>query len=129
MPKTPTENRFHVAVEGTKVADSRSWLHEPEILFGLYGLGTNRSIRNCVYYVEKWMVHEIGSWVAILVGVVGTSFFIPNMLRKGTLHLFFSKPLTRATLLIYNYIVGLTFMLATTPSPLGAAWLAPSPVT
>jgi ABC-type transport system involved in multi-copper enzyme maturation permease subunit len=124
LPKTPTENRFHVTVEGTKVADASSWLHEPEILFGLYGLGTNRSIRNCVYYVEKWMVQEIGSWVAILVGIVVTSFFVPNMLRKGTLDLFISKPISRATLLIYKYVGGLTFMLATTTFTVGGVWLA-----
>jgi ABC-type transport system involved in multi-copper enzyme maturation permease subunit len=124
LPQTPTENRFHVTSEETKVTDSRAWLHEPEILFGVYGLGTNRSIRNCVYYVEKWMVHEIGSWIAILVGVVVTSFFIPNMLRKGTLDLFISKPIKRTTLLIYKYIGGLTFMLAITMFTVGGVWLA-----
>ncbi|MFL5339757.1 MAG: ABC transporter permease [Gemmataceae bacterium] len=124
LPKTPTENRFHVTVEGTRISDARSWLYEPELLFGATGLGTNRSMRSCVYYVEKWLVQEIGAWVAILVGVIVTSSFIPNMLRKGTLDLFISKPITRVTLLIYKYVGGLSFMLMITAFTVGGVWLA-----
>ena len=38
---------------------------------------------------------DIGAWVALLTGVIITSFFVPNMLRKGTVDLLLVKPIQR----------------------------------
>ena len=48
--------------------------------------------------------------VPLLYGVIITGFFIPNMLRKGTLDLLLVKPISRWTLLLYKYVGGLSFI-------------------
>ena len=67
-----------------------------------------------LYILEDFIVNSVGSWVAILVSVVITAFFIPNMLRKGTVDLLIVKPIRRSTLLLYKYVGGLLFILLNT---------------
>ena len=42
--------------------------------------------------------------------MVLTAFFVPNMLRKGTVDMLLVKPIHRTTLLLYKYVGGLTFV-------------------
>jgi ABC-type transport system involved in multi-copper enzyme maturation permease subunit len=58
-----------------------------------------------------------------LVGIVITSFFIPNMLRKGTIDMLLSKPIHRPVLLVYKYIGGLAFMFLSSCAAIGGVWL------
>jgi ABC-type transport system involved in multi-copper enzyme maturation permease subunit len=69
------------------------------------------------------IVLSFGAWVGVLAGVVITSFFIPNMLRKGTVDLLLVKPINRWTLLVYKYIGGLTFIFLSTSYAIGGLWL------
>jgi ABC-type transport system involved in multi-copper enzyme maturation permease subunit len=55
-----------------------------------------------------------GAWLAILLSIVITSFFIPNMLRKGTVDLLLVKPIRRPTLLIFKFLGGLLFIFLNT---------------
>ena len=55
-------------------------------------------------------VNGPGSWSCILIAVILTSFFVPNMLRKGTVDMLLVKPIHRVTLLLYKYIGGLSFV-------------------
>ena len=74
-------------------------------------------------YTLASIVLSIGAWVGVLAGVVITSFFIPNMLRKGTVDLLLVKPINRWTLLVYKYIGGLTFIFLSTSYAIGGLWL------
>lgn len=107
----PNEVRFHLATKGTKVTSRKAWPHDVKLLYGIpmsWLLGNN--IEEAVFTIEKWVIHKVGAWLAIMVGLIITAFFVPNMLRKGSVDLVISKPIYRWLLLIYKYIGGLTFM-------------------
>src|SRR5207302_6968027 len=76
-----------------------------------------------VFFVESTLVNSLGGWVALLIGIVITSFFIPNMLRKGTIDMLLAKPIHRPVLLVYKYIGGLTFMFLNSCVAIGGVWL------
>jgi ABC-type transport system involved in multi-copper enzyme maturation permease subunit len=111
--KSPNANeeRYVVTTQGTKITDRRNWPHEPSLFFGAVPLGFwDSSLGGTVHFVEDALVNGFGAWTAVLVGIVVTAFFIPNMLRKGTLDLLLAKPIHRTTLLVFKYLGGLTFM-------------------
>ena len=121
----PAEVRYRFTTHGTKVQTVRAWPHEVRVLFGVKTYGVvGYTVEEAVYNVEKWAIHKIGSTVALLIGIVITSFFIPNMMRKGTVDLLISKPDYRAELLIYKYLGGMLFMLIPTIVTVGGIWLA-----
>src|SRR5436305_6463134 len=70
----------------------------------------NSTVSQAVYGMENTLVNGLGAWFILLLGVVVTAFFIPNMLRKGSIDLLLTKPLHRATLLLFKYIGGLLFV-------------------
>jgi hypothetical protein len=121
----PVEYRFHVATHGTKVEDVRAWPHDVRILFGVKTYGViGYTVEEAVYNVEKWGIHKVGSTIALLVGIIITSFFVPNMMRKGAADLLISKPIYRPLLLFYKYIGGMLFMLIPTAVIVVGIWLA-----
>ena len=75
-----------------------------------------------LYIIEDQIINGLGGAVALLIGLIITSFFIPNMLRKGSVDLFISKPIGRSQLLIYKYIGGLTFVFLVTTFTVGGIW-------
>lgn len=101
----------------------RVWASEPSIGFGAFPLQGFAAPLAFQIYVLASTVVTYGAWVAVLVGVVITSFFIPNMLRKGTVDLLLVKPIQRWTLLTYKYLGGLTFVFLTTAYAIGGIWL------
>jgi ABC-type transport system involved in multi-copper enzyme maturation permease subunit len=112
--------RFHVIVKGT-TRTHRIWATEVQIVgypFPGSAKPLGAAINDLVQFVLK-----IGSWIAVLSGVVITSFFIPNMLRKGTVDLLLAKPLHRWALLTYKYLGGLAFMFLITAYSIGGIWL------
>jgi hypothetical protein len=62
--------------------------------------------------------------IAVLVSIVITAFFIPNMLRKGTVDLLVVRPIHRTTLLLYKFVGGLTFIFVNTAVAVLGIWLA-----
>ncbi len=113
--------RFHVTTHGTKIDDRMSWPHQPTVLF-FWDLPFNMSLRDGVYTLEKRLVNDAGAWITLLVSVVITAGFIPNMLRKGALDLYIAKPISRVGLLIYKYIGGLIFVLMLTAVTVTGVW-------
>jgi ABC-type transport system involved in multi-copper enzyme maturation permease subunit len=75
-------------------------------------------------FVLTSLVISFGSWVVILTGVIISSFFIPNMLRKGTVDLLLVKPIHRWALLLYKYVGGLTFIFINNAYAILGIWLA-----
>ena len=116
------EYRFHASSRGTKIADRTSWPHQPSFLFAFDYFFTY-SLRDGVYKLEKRLVNDVGAWVTLLVSVIITAGFIPNMLRKGTIDLYVSKPIGRVSLILYKYLGGLIFMLLLTTAMVGGIWL------
>jgi ABC-type transport system involved in multi-copper enzyme maturation permease subunit len=111
----------------TDSSDERSWPHTVSFLFGavkfkeMFG---PVAIGQVVYIIENNVVNGIGAGIAIILGVIITSFFIPNMLRKGSIDLMLAKPLRRSTLLVYKYIGGMSFMFIVAAFSVGSVWLA-----
>jgi ABC-type transport system involved in multi-copper enzyme maturation permease subunit len=131
----PTDAFFLVDVTPTPVA-RRMWPHDAYIFFGAVPLPTaffmilsNRpltdpSLGTEVFALEDGLVNGIGAWVAIVLSIIITAFFIPNMLRKGTVDLLVVKPIHRTTLLLYKYVGGLTFIFLNTAIIVVGMWLA-----
>jgi ABC-type transport system involved in multi-copper enzyme maturation permease subunit len=101
------------------------WPHYPTVLFGLIPMsGLEAPLGVEVYFIEDLLVNNFGGFVALILSVIITAFFIPNMLRKGTLDLLLSKPISRPTLFVYKYIGGLTFIFLNATVAIGGVWLA-----
>jgi ABC-type transport system involved in multi-copper enzyme maturation permease subunit len=113
---------YRVTLEGTS-RFLRVWAAQPKLFFGTLPIGEFAAPLGYQLYLLTAVVLSIGTWVALLVGVVITSFFIPNMLRKGTVDLLLVKPIQRWVLLFYKYIGGLTFIFFSTVYALGGMWL------
>jgi len=77
-----------------------------------------------LYVIEDTVINGFGAWLAILLSIVITSFFIPNMLRKGTVDLLLVKPIRRSTLLVMKYWGGLVFIFLNTGFVVFGMWLA-----
>ena len=122
--RDPKELRWAVTSRGTKIDNVRGWKHEPSLFFGALPLRLlTAPMGEEVYRIEDTLVNNFGGWIGILVGVVITAFFIPNMLRKGTVDLLLVKPIRRPTLLVFKYIGGLSFMFLNTALVVVGIWL------
>jgi ABC-type transport system involved in multi-copper enzyme maturation permease subunit len=123
-PVLPKEVRYKVTTKGTKVEDRLAWRHKVSILFAYEIPFIFISLREGVYYLEKYLVNWGGGWLLLFISVVATAGFIPNMLTKGSLDLMVSKPIGRARLLVYKYIGGLTFAFVLTTVTAVGVWIA-----
>jgi ABC-type transport system involved in multi-copper enzyme maturation permease subunit len=101
----------------------RSWPHTLTFLFGAVPTEWHTALGPMVYGVEDTLVGSIGAGVTMLLATIITAFFIPNMLRKGTVDLLLAKPIRRSILLIYKFIGGLTFMFLNTVVVVVGIWL------
>lgn len=120
--KDPKAARFTVTTKGTTVDDQLGWRYEPKVLFAVPIPLVHTSVREMVYFVEKALVGGFGAWGAVLIGVIITASFIPNMLQKGSIELWLSKPLRRPGLLISKYLGGLTFVFLLTSVTVLGVW-------
>jgi ABC-type transport system involved in multi-copper enzyme maturation permease subunit len=131
-PALPAKATFELTVERTDAA-AQLWPYEPTVAFGLIPLTDLKfPLGMEIYVIQQFLFLGVdvpvctmvsGKWVAILVSLVITAFFVPNMLRKGTIDLLLVKPLHRSTLLIYKYLGGLSFMFLNTCFAVGGIWL------
>jgi ABC-type transport system involved in multi-copper enzyme maturation permease subunit len=100
----------------------RGWPHATKIFFGAVTLDDETPLGGMLWAVEDIIINRFGGTMAILVGLIITAFFIPNMLRKGSVDLLISKPIGRGPLLVYKYVGGLTFMLLVSAFTVGGIW-------
>jgi ABC-type transport system involved in multi-copper enzyme maturation permease subunit len=122
--KEKNQPRFTVTTHGTTVDDALGWRYEPKILFAVPLPFFHTSVREMVYFVESSLVSGLGAWVAVLVGVVITASFIPNMLQTGAIELWLSKPIYRPARLAYKYLGGLVFVFLLTAATVFGVWAA-----
>lgn len=119
----PAEPDYQFDVKLAKTSGLSGWPHAVTVFFGgtrpLKGLPLGMTLR----IIQDNIVNGLGAAVTLILSVVITAFFIPNMLRKGALDLLISKPVGRAQLLVYKYIGGLTFIFLLSSFTIGGVWL------
>jgi ABC-type transport system involved in multi-copper enzyme maturation permease subunit len=124
QPEDQATNRVRFLVTTAPDAGTRRiWFTEPSFFFGAVPLSDVEAPLGLQLYLVTSIVISIGSWVAILAGVIISSFFIPNMLRKGTIDLLLVKPIRRPVLLLYKYVGGLTFIFINNAYAILGIWL------
>jgi ABC-type transport system involved in multi-copper enzyme maturation permease subunit len=116
-------NRLLVKVK-PRSGTYRAWPHKATLLFGSVPLGSASLPGELVTKVTHYVVGLFGAPAIMLLGCVITAFFIPNMLRKGTIDLLLAKPVNRVSLLVYKYVGGLTFMFLNTTVLIVGLWVA-----
>jgi ABC-type transport system involved in multi-copper enzyme maturation permease subunit len=114
--------RYRVTLHATG-RTHRIWAAEPSLFFGAWPIESATSPMGFSAYVLAKIVLGIGAWVAVLMSVIITSFFIPNMLRKGTIDMMLVKPTHRWSLLLFKYLGGLTFIFLNAIYAVGGIWL------
>ena len=119
----PAVVRYEVTTRGTKIKELGEWPHEPVVLFALPLTFLHGPVGEFVRILEDYLVGFFGAAIALLLSAIITAFFIPNMLRKGTVDMLVVKPIHRSTLLIYKYIGGLVFIFLNTALVVGGIWL------
>lgn len=122
-PWATKEVRYKVTASGSLVDDPLAWPHQVSVLFFLDIPNLYWPLRTGVYNIEKWMVSKAGGLLVLLVSIVVTAGFIPNLLARGSLDLLASKPVGRTTLLLYKYVGGLTFIFVLTAATVLGIWL------
>jgi ABC-type transport system involved in multi-copper enzyme maturation permease subunit len=100
------------------------WPHKATILFGAIPLGNSKKPSELVYYITYYGVSLVGAPVIMLLSCIITAFYIPNMLRKGTIDMLLAKPINRIALLLFKYMGGLTFMFVNTALLIFGLWIA-----
>jgi len=113
---------YRVTLEGTS-RTNRIWAHEPSFFFGAFPVEILSAPLSYQLFVLSQNVMSFGAWIAILVGVVITSFFIPTMLAKGTIDMLLVKPIRRWAILLYKYVGGLTFIFLNSLYAMFGMWL------
>ena len=113
---------FRVTTEPTE-GSRLVWANDYSMFWGAVSLGGGAPL-GMVLFISTISLLGIGSWVTLMVSVIITAFFIPNMLRKGTVDLLLVRPISRGTLLAYKYVGGLTFIFLNTAVAVVGMWLA-----
>ena len=118
------EYRFDVTARVTGIP--KGWSYTTMALFGAFTIrGPGGSeIGKAIIIVQDLLINTIGATIIFAVSVILTSFFIPNMLRKGAVDLVIVKPISRWQLLLYKYIGGLTFVFLIISFTIVGVWLA-----
>jgi len=104
-------------------AEPRVWPVKFSILFGAWESPAPLPLGILLYTIQDLLISNVGGLGIILIAAIVTSFFIPNMLRPGSVVLLLSKPIGRVTLLLFKYIGGLFFVLILTTFVVGGVWL------
>jgi ABC-type transport system involved in multi-copper enzyme maturation permease subunit len=115
------EYKFDVRLRS--VSGAKGWPHGIKVFFGATRPLKGIPLGTTLYFLQDFIVNGLGAAVTLIISVVITAFFIPNMLRKGSIDLLISKPIGRVQLLVYKYIGGLTFIFLLSSFTIGGVWL------
>jgi ABC-type transport system involved in multi-copper enzyme maturation permease subunit len=98
--------------------------HRMTILFGALDVDMHRqSVADVIYAIQDTLANVVAGWVGILIAIIATAGFIPNMLQKGTLDLTLSRPVPRWRILLYKYLGGLIYVSAAAGYLILGSWL------
>ncbi|HTF55842.1 MAG TPA: ABC transporter permease [Planctomycetota bacterium] len=85
--------------------------HRMSIFFGSLDVDMYRqSVTDVIYAIQDTLANVVAGWVGILIAIIATAGFIPNMLQKGTLDLTLARPAPRWRILLYKYLGGLIYV-------------------
>jgi ABC-type transport system involved in multi-copper enzyme maturation permease subunit len=121
--EAPTEMRYLVTSDGSATSRIQDWPHQVTLFFVMPVRLWSFPIASYVQFWEDTFINTMGAAVALLISAIITAFFIPNMLRKGTVDMLIVKPISRSQLLLYKYIGGMTFMFLNTVLVVVGVWL------
>jgi ABC-type transport system involved in multi-copper enzyme maturation permease subunit len=112
-----------------EVKAKTKYLYLPEsctldIFFGAWRIPLGISPGLVIVGIQSTLANFIAGWVGVLLAIVVTAGFIPDMLQKGRIELLLSKPIGRTSLLIYKYFGGLTFIFLIGGVLVVGSWLA-----
>jgi ABC-type transport system involved in multi-copper enzyme maturation permease subunit len=125
IPNGGLKGNFELTAHPTPVT-FRFWPNQLSLFFGalpLTGQGGFPLFQQ-IGFIENVLVGYIGSTIAVLISIIISAFFIPNMLRKGSIDLLLVKPISRVALLLYKFVGGLTFIFLNTVVAVCGVWLA-----
>jgi ABC-type transport system involved in multi-copper enzyme maturation permease subunit len=117
----PGERVYKITTGPSK--EPRIWPVKFSVLFGAWESPAPAPLGILLYTIQDVLISWVGGLVIILIAVIVTSFFIPNMLRPGSVVMLLSKPISRTTLLLFKYLGGLFFVLILTTFMVGGVWL------
>jgi len=104
-------------------SEPRVWPVKLSLLFGLYESETPLPLGVILYLIQDIVISSVGGMIIILISVIVTAFFIPNMLRPGSVVMLLSKPISRTMLLLFKFFGGLFFVVILTTFVVGGVWL------
>jgi ABC-type transport system involved in multi-copper enzyme maturation permease subunit len=122
LPDQSTAKRAVFDIQARGKGVPKSWPHRLSFFFGAFEPSGASPLGRVLYGIENTLVNGWGAWLAILVSIIITAFFIPNMLHKGTIDLLLAKPIGRGRLLLYKYVGGLTFMFVNSAVAVTGIW-------
>ncbi|HVS37141.1 MAG TPA: ABC transporter permease [Gemmataceae bacterium] len=125
IPGGGLKGNFELTAHPTPVT-YRFWPNKLSLFFGAMPLTGQAAfpLYNQVFFIENVIVSYIGSTIAVIISIIISAFFIPNMLRKGSIDLLLVKPISRVALLLYKFVGGLTFIFLNTVVAVGGVWAA-----
>lgn len=120
----PAEPRYEFDVTVNGIVGAAGWPNEVSVLFGAFPPMKRFSLGEALSFIQDGLVNGLGAGIALIISVVITAFFVPNLLRKGSIDLMISKPIGRVQLLVFKYVGGLTFIFLIATVTVGGVWLA-----
>jgi ABC-type transport system involved in multi-copper enzyme maturation permease subunit len=93
------------------------------LFFGLTEFDIPVSGRDALHDLQTTLANAIGGWVGILISIVVTAWFFPNMLQKGSVDLLLARPIPRWQVLVNKYLGSLTFVFLNSCILIGGTWL------
>jgi ABC-type transport system involved in multi-copper enzyme maturation permease subunit len=97
--------------------------HKISFLFGLWESDLFVPLGDVIMGIQVTLIDHIGGFVGVILAVIITAGFVPNMMRKGSIDLLLVKPISRPLLLIYKYLGGLAFVLFNAVVLVGSSWI------
>jgi ABC-type transport system involved in multi-copper enzyme maturation permease subunit len=134
LPSSPPRTLLFYEVTAQPTAATRClWPYRSALFFGtvpldavwqlLFGQPRPPALGFQLWVIEDELLNGPGALVGVLLSVVVTAFFVPNMLQKGRLDLLLAKPIARWALLAYKYAGGLVFIFLNATVAVGGTWL------
>lgn len=123
--ETGDEIRHRVTTKGTTTKSRAEWFHQPALFFGAVNIPIQvLRMSDIITFIATWVIGTFGAAFTMLISVIITASFLPNMLAKGTIDLLLVKPIHRTTLFVYKFLGGLLFMFLNTALIMVGLWLA-----
>ena len=104
-------------------AEPRLWPVKVSLLFGVFQSEIPLPLGVILYLIQDIVISSVGGAIIILIAIIVTAFFIPNMLRPGSVVMLLSKPISRSTLLLFKFFGGLFFVIILSAFVVGGVWL------